>query len=104
VIAALAARAGFSVERLSDAQLVTDAIAAHAVEAVTGRHVHVAIETGARSLELVIGPLVDGGGERLVAASAVGGLGPLLDQLTDERSVEPRDGAEDLRLAIRDER
>ena len=39
VIAVLAARAGFSVERLSEAQIVTDAIAAHAVEAFPGRHV-----------------------------------------------------------------
>jgi anti-sigma regulatory factor (Ser/Thr protein kinase) len=104
VIAVLAARAGFSVERLSEAQIVTDAIAAHAAEAFTGRHVHAAIDTAERRLDLRVGPLVDGGGDRLVASSAVGGLGPVLERLTDDMAVEQRDGGEELRLAIVDHR
>jgi serine/threonine-protein kinase RsbW len=104
VIAVLAARAGFSVERLSEAQIVTDAIAAHAVDAFPGRHVHAAIDTADRRLELRVGPLVDGGGDRLVASSAVGGLTPVLERLTDEMAIERRDGGEDLRLAIVDQR
>jgi serine/threonine-protein kinase RsbW len=104
VIAVLAARAGFSVERLSEAQIVTDAIAAHAVDAFPGRHVHAAIDTADRRLELRVGPLVDGGGDRLVASSAVGGLAPVLERLTDEMAIERRDGGEDLRLAIVDQR
>jgi serine/threonine-protein kinase RsbW len=104
VIAVLAARAGFSVERLSEAQIVTDAIAAHAAEAFPGRHVHTAIDIAERRLELRIGPLVDGGGDRLVASSAVGGLAPVLERLTDEMTIERRDGGEDLRLAIVDQR
>lgn len=104
VIAVLAARAGFSVERLSEAQIVTDAIAAHAAEAFPGRHVHAAIDTADRRLDLRVGPLVDGGGDRLVASSAVGGLAPVLERLTDDVAVEQRDGGEDLRLAIVDQR
>jgi serine/threonine-protein kinase RsbW len=104
VIAVLAARAGFSVERLSEAQIVTDAIAAHAAEAFPGRHVHAAIDTADRRLDLRVGPLVDGGGDRLVASSAVGGLAPVLERLTDEMTIERRDGGEDLRLAIVDQR
>lgn len=104
VIAVLAARAGFSVERLSDAQIVTDAIAAHAGEAFPGRHVHAAIDTAERRLDLRIGPLVDGGGDRLVASSAVGGLAPVLERLTDDMAIEARNGGEDLRLAIVDAR
>ncbi len=104
VIAVLAARAGFSVERLSEAQIVTDAIAAHAAEAFPGRHVHAAIDTADRRLDLRVGPLVDGGGDRLVASSAVGGLAPVLERLTDDMAVEQRDGGEDLRLAIVDQR
>lgn len=104
VIAVLAARAGFSVERLSDAQIVTDAIAAHAAEAFPGGQVHTAIDTAERRLDLRIGPLVDGGGDRLVASSAVGGLAPVLERLTDEMAIERRDGGEDLRLSIVDRR
>jgi hypothetical protein len=47
---------------------------------------------------------VDGGGDRLVASSAVGGLAPVLERLTDDMAVEQRDGGEDLRLAIVDQR
>ena len=104
VIAVLAARAGFSVERLSDAQLITDAIAAHAEEAVTGPHVHAAIDSTERRLDLRVGPLVNGGADRLVSSSAVGGLGNVLERLTDEVTVERRNGGEDLRLSIVDSR
>src|SRR3954471_5513409 len=55
VIAVLAARAGFSIERLSDAQIVTDAIAAHAAQAFPSAHVHAAIDTGKSRLDLKIG-------------------------------------------------
>lgn len=104
VIAVLAARAGFSVERLSDAQLVTDAIAAHAPSAFAGSRVNVAIDTGERLLEVRLGPLVAGGSEALVASSAVGGLGPVLERLADEVTPESRDGHEELRLVIADRR
>jgi len=104
VVAVLAARAGFSVERLSDAQLVTDAIAAHARDAFAGRRVIVAIDDSARRLELRFGPLMPGGGEQLVAASAVGGLAPVLERLADEMATEDRGEHEELRLVISDAR
>jgi len=103
VVAVLAARSGFSIERLSDAQMVTDAIAAHADASIPGPHVHAAIDAGDRRLELRIGPLVPGGGDRIVSSSAVGGLGSVLERLTDEMAVERRNGGEDLHLAIVDE-
>jgi serine/threonine-protein kinase RsbW len=102
VIAVLAARAGFSVERLSDAQLITDAIAAHAAGTFRGARVNAAFEAGDRRLDMVLAPLVDGGGNALVSASAVGGLEPVLERLSDEVVVEPEPGAEQLRLAIVD--
>lgn len=102
VIAVLAARAGFSIERLSEAQIVTDAIAAHATDAFPGAHVHAAIDTTERRLDLRVGPLMAGGGDRLVASSGVGGLEPVLERLTNERAVEHRNGNEELRLAILD--
>ena len=100
VIAVLAARSGFSVERLSDAQLVTDAIAAHARGAFVGPRVHASIDTAEQRLELRLGPLVAGGSQALVASSAVGGLGPLLEQLTDDVATESRNDHEELRLVI----
>jgi serine/threonine-protein kinase RsbW len=104
IIAVLAARAGFSVERLSDAQLITDAVSAHAAGAFVGTRVNAAIEAGDRRLDVQLGPLVSGGGTALVQASAVGGLEPVLERLSDELMVEPVNGHEQLRLAIVDRR
>jgi anti-sigma regulatory factor (Ser/Thr protein kinase) len=104
VIAVLAARAGFSVERLSDAQLITDAIAAHAAGPFRGARVNAAIEAGDRRLDVLLAPLVGGGGNALVSASAVGGLEPVLERLSDELVIEPVDDSEQLRLAIVDAR
>jgi serine/threonine-protein kinase RsbW len=102
VIAVLAARSGFSVERLSEAQLVTDAIAAHAPRAFAGPRVLASIAAGDQELELRVGPLVAGGSKALVASSAVAGLGPVLEQLADDVRTEPVDGHEELRLRIAD--
>jgi serine/threonine-protein kinase RsbW len=104
VIAVLAARAGFSIERLSEAQIVTDSIAAGARNAFAGRHVHAAIDTGERRLELRLGPLVQGGGRILMSASEVAGLGPVLERLADEVSTQARNSHEELHLVISDAR
>ncbi len=89
VVSLLAARASFSIDRLSDAQLVSDAIAAHSSAHALDGHVSLAVEEGERSLDLRIGPLVRGGGEGLVRDTELPGLGRLLEQLTDELATEP---------------
>lgn len=103
VVAMLAARSGFSVERLSDAQIVCDTIAAQAPAWFPGRHVHLALDAGDGALEIRVGPLVDDGGQALVRASSVGGLEPLLERLADEVVVVPAGNeGEQLRLALRE--
>jgi serine/threonine-protein kinase RsbW len=104
VIAMLAARANFSIDRLSDAQLVSDALSAHAPAYLAGSRIGVAIEDADRSLDLRIGPLVSEGGRELVRASELPGVGPLLQQLSDEVAVERANGsgAEFLRLRLAD--
>jgi anti-sigma regulatory factor (Ser/Thr protein kinase) len=103
VVAMVAARSGFSVERLSDAQIIADAIAAHGPASFRGRHVHLAMETAEGELRLRLGPLVGEGGEALVQASAVGGLEPLLERLSDELVVESGgDDADELILTLRE--
>jgi serine/threonine-protein kinase RsbW len=99
VASMVAARGGFSMERLSDAQILTDAVAAHAGVGFEGRHVHVGISHDTDGLHLVIGPLVEGGAQRLMDASAVGGLEPLFERITDELAVEGN-GSETLRLTL----
>ena len=100
IVTTVAARAGFSVERVSEAQLLTDAIAAHVRGLTVGRHVHAGLEELDGALTITVGPLVDHGAERLVQASSVGGLDPLIERLADEVAGERSGDGELLRLRL----
>lgn len=91
---ALSARARFSIDRLSDAQLVTDALAG------TSDPVTLALSCGERRLDLRLGPLDLGRGERVLNDSSVDGL---IAKLVDEIVTERLDGHEVLHLALRDQ-
>jgi len=88
VVSLIAARADFSIDRLSDAQIVSDAIAGAAGAHVQNGTLEVAIDEQARGFELVVGPLVAGGARQLVADTELPGLGCLLERLTDALTVE----------------
>src|SRR5256714_4803614 len=100
VTAMMAARASFSVDRLADVVLVSDAIAAHAPGLIVGRHIHVSVDASARALDLRVGPLEPGGGDRLVTATALGGMPAVPDQLADDVAVASADGADELHLHL----
>jgi hypothetical protein len=103
-VAMLAARANFSLDRLSDAQLVSDAIAAHALAHTADGPLRVEVDDGERALALRVGPLAADGGQRVVRESDLPGVGLLLEQLVDKVAVQSDDhGAETLVLHI-DER
>jgi serine/threonine-protein kinase RsbW len=104
VVAMLAARAGFSIDRLSDAQLVSDALSAHAPAHLRAADVRVWFADGDRTLQARVGPLVDGGAERLLSDADLPGIGRLLDQLADRVAVDRADGTEYLVLELGDER
>jgi anti-sigma regulatory factor (Ser/Thr protein kinase) len=94
VVSLLAARVDFSIDRLSDAQIVSDALAAHAPERALDGHVGVAVIEDERLLDLHVGPLHPGGGDALVKATEVPGLGRLLEQLVDDVEIEQTDAPE----------
>jgi anti-sigma regulatory factor (Ser/Thr protein kinase) len=103
-VAMLAARANFSLDRLSDAQLVSDAVAAHALAHAATDALRVEIDDDERALALKVGPLTADGGQRVVNESDLPGVGLLLEQLVDDVAVHSDDhGAETLELRI-DER
>lgn len=101
MIAILAARANFSLDRLSDAQLVSDAISAHAPAHGRDGVIRIDVDDGDGAMELLVGPLVEEGAERLVRDSEVPGLGLLLEQLVDEVDVRPAPGAPGELLLLR---
>jgi serine/threonine-protein kinase RsbW len=67
VIGALAARAQFSVDRLADTVLIGDAVSAHGADDFSSGRVEISIKDGDGTLDVRVGPLVEGGGERILA-------------------------------------
>jgi serine/threonine-protein kinase RsbW len=80
----LAARADLPVDRLDDAVLVADSIAASAPAHSLDGRVSLAVETGDRRLELHVGPLAHGGAKAMLADASVPGVGNVVERLVDE--------------------
>lgn len=95
VIGALAARADLAVDRLSDTILLGDAISAHTAADFEDDTVGIAILPADGRLDVRVGPLVEGGGERLLDELELPG-GTALGKLATEISVrqEPGDAGE----------
>jgi hypothetical protein len=88
VVGMLAARADLPLDRLDDAVLVADLVAARAPAHTLSETVDVALASGPRALELRVGPLRSGGGRALVIDAAVPGVGNVIEQLADGLDIE----------------
>lgn len=86
VVGMLAARADCPVDRLDDALLITDAIAAHAPDHTVDGRVEVTVTARAGELVVIVSGLKDGGAQALLAASAVPGVGSVLERVADDVS------------------
>jgi serine/threonine-protein kinase RsbW len=100
VVGLLAARAGFSLEGISEAQLVTDSLASHVPRVIVGDKIQLGIDLSDNGLMVRVGPLEPGGAERVLGASAVGDLPPVLERLTKGYGVEGLADGELLNLAL----
>ena len=87
VVGMLAARADLPLDRLDDAVLIADLIAARAPAHSVDDTINVALDPGPRSLRLRVGPLRQGGGQALIVDAAVPGVGNVIERLADELSV-----------------
>jgi serine/threonine-protein kinase RsbW len=99
VVGALAARRDLSVDRVSDAVLLTDAIAASAPGRFADGRVKLALAEDGGALELRLGPMEDGGAEEIREELAVPEVGGSLEALADEFEVQA--GPDGDYLAIR---
>ena len=88
VISMFATRADFSVDRLSDAVLLSDAISAGDPESFPGGTARIAVSEEDGEFEVRVGPLGDGGGERLLHGMRIPELGASLETLADEVRVD----------------
>lgn len=101
VVSLVAARADFSIDRLSDAQIVSDAIAGAASAHLTDGTLGIGIDEHESGFDLLVGAFAAGGAQRLVEDTQLPGLGSLLERLTDTIVVEQAPAAEGERLRIR---
>lgn len=104
VASVLAARAHFSAEKVSDLQLLADAVSAHVGPYTRGPRLEVAIASMPRCIELQVGPLTEGGSAALLSASKDGlpVIGVLADIGTSTKLQPPDEGERlDLRLLDR---
>ncbi len=99
VLSTLAARAYFTTDRISDAQLLADTLVAGLEGANDGR-LTMAVNVEPRNLELRIGPLSSGWASELFTAGSTGGLGSILDRLSDGHTVSESGSLELLGLRI----
>jgi anti-sigma regulatory factor (Ser/Thr protein kinase) len=104
LVSALAARAHFSTDRISDAQLLADSLVAHAHGALSGDQLSLGVDVEPREIELRIAPLTAGRAHRLICDSELDGLGRVIEKLTDRRHVATVGPYETLTLGLIDSR
>jgi len=84
VVGMLAARAQCPIDRLDDAILLTDAVAAHAPVHARNGHVCVVVSANNEHLELRVGELRPDGARALLADGELPGVGNVFNRIADE--------------------
>lgn len=101
VISMFATRADFSVDRLSDAVLISDALSASArTSFADGGTARIIVTEESGAFQVRIGPLGAGGGQSLIEGLRIPQLGATLESLAEEVSVEEADEEEYVVLRI----
>lgn len=100
VVGMLTARADCPIDRLDDALLVADAIAAKAGSFSEDGRLNVRVVARAGSVELEVGPLRAGGAEELVASTALPGVGNVLERVADVLEAQQREGGDYLVIRL----
>jgi hypothetical protein len=88
VVGMLAARAQCPIDRLDDALLLTDAVAAHAPGHTANGQVTVHVHTEPEGLSLRVGPLPDEGADALVRAASLPGVGNVFERVASDVRTE----------------
>jgi serine/threonine-protein kinase RsbW len=94
VMSMFATRADFSVDRLSDAVLISDALSAGAQSSFADGTVRIFVTEDAGAFGVRIGPLESGGGQQLLDGLRIPQLGATLETLAEEVGVEQGDDGE----------
>jgi serine/threonine-protein kinase RsbW len=100
VVGALAARRDLSVDRVSDAVLITDAISAAAPSRFADGCVRLGLEERPGGIDLRLGPMEAGAASRIRKDLEVPDVGGSLESLADELTVEESDDGEYLIIRL----
>jgi len=101
VVGILAARADIPIDRLDDALLVADAVAAKAASFAEDGRVNVRVLAEPGGVELLVGPLRADGASGLIASASLPGIGNVLERVADELESRPGLNGDDEFLRIR---
>jgi len=100
VISSFAVRADFSVDRLSDAILLGDAVAAQAPEHFPDGTAKIAVDERDGTIAVRVGPLREGAGESLLEGMRIPQIDASLERLADQIRVETEADSEHLLLEL----
>lgn len=89
VVSMILVRADWPVDRLDDALLICDALAAHTPAYVRDGRLAFTVESGPGGVELRVEALADRGAQGLLSDAAVPGVGNVLERMSDEQQVIP---------------
>jgi serine/threonine-protein kinase RsbW len=107
VLSVLAAQAHFSTDRISDTQVVADALVAHVGTSSEESYLNLAVDVAPRNLQLHIGPLnANSAGklltERIPVKPSLAELGSVIEKLTDHQHVSAVGSSKVLTLELVD--
>jgi len=94
VIGALAARQDLTIDRLSDAMMLADALSSDAPSRFGGRPVEVSLLDGDGTIDLRLGPMERGSAEQLRDGLRLEGVNGTLEKLADDFRSESDDAGE----------
>ena len=101
VVGMLAARALCPIDRLDDALLITDAIAAHAADFAPNGSVGVTVAADDEGITMTVEPLRAEGADGLLRAAELPGVGNVLERVaTEVQPARSDDGHEGLRIRL----
>lgn len=101
VVGMLAARALCPIDRLDDALLITDTVAAHAGDYSADSVVGITVTADRESLTICVSPLQAQGADALLRAAELPGVGNVLERVADEVTSGPAEDGPGEHLRVR---
>jgi serine/threonine-protein kinase RsbW len=101
VVGMLAARALCPIDRLDDALLITDAIAAHAEGFTPDGTVGITVTADEEGLTMLVSPLRPQGAEGLLRAAELPGVGNVLERVADSVTTGAAEDGSGEELCVR---